>query len=84
MDSEIDDASLTFKTIHSDLLDMDITLPEQAKLINKGSNDLLTREGKDNSEDYLWQIGDVYYQASVVITMAGNARQKMLICMAIS
>lgn len=70
LDSEIGDAGLTFKTIHSDLLDMDITLPEQAKMVYKESNDLLTREGKDNSEDYRWQIGDVYYQATVVRTMA--------------
>lgn len=69
-DSEIDDAGLNFKTIHSDMLDMDIAVPEQAKMVYKESNDLLTREGKDNSEVYLWQIGDVYYQATVVRTMA--------------
>lgn len=70
LDSGIGDAGLTFKTVHSDLLDMDITLPEQAKMVYKESEDLLTREGKDNSEVYLWQIGDVYYQATVVRTMA--------------
>lgn len=70
LDSEIGDAGLTFKTIHSDILDMDITIPEQAKMIYKESNDLLTREGKDNSEVYLWQIEDVYYQATVARTMA--------------
>lgn len=70
LDSEIGDAGLTFKTIHSDLLDMDITLPEQAKLVYKASDDLPGMEGKNNSEDYLWQMGDVYYQATVTRTVA--------------
>ena len=69
-DSEIDDAGLNFKTIHSDMLDMDIAILDPAKMVYHESNDLLTREGKDNSEVYLWQIGDVYYQATVVRTMA--------------
>ncbi len=69
-DSEIDDAGLNFKTIHSDILDMDITIPEQAKLVYKASDDLLGMEGKNNSEDYLWQMGDVYYQATVTRTIA--------------
>lgn len=64
-DSEIDDAGLNFKTIHSDILDMDITIPEQAKLIYKSSDDLPAMEGKDNGEDYLWQMGDIYYQVTV-------------------
>lgn len=65
LDSEIDDAGLTFKTIHSDVLDMDIAIPEQAKLIYKSSDDLPAMEGTSNSEEYSWQMGDVYYQVSV-------------------
>ncbi len=65
LDSEIGDAGLTFKTIHSDILDMDITLPEQAKLIIKGSDKLPAMEGTDNSEEYQWKMGDVYYQVSI-------------------
>lgn len=65
LDSEIGDAGLTFKTIHSDLLDMDITIPEQAKMIYRSSDDLPAMEGKDNGEDYLWQMGDIYYQVTV-------------------
>lgn len=63
--SEIDDAGLNFKTIHSDILDMDIAIPEQAKLIYKSSDDLPAMEGTSNSEEYSWQMGDVYYQVSV-------------------
>ena len=65
LDSEIGDAGLTFKTIHSDILDMDITLPEQAKLLIKGSDDLPAMEGTSNSEEYQWKMGDVYYQVSI-------------------
>lgn len=70
LDSEIGDAGLTFKTIHSDLLDMDITIPEQAKVSFSGSDDLLAGGGKSNGEDYLWKMGDIYYQIGVTRTMA--------------
>lgn len=69
-DSEIDDAGLNFKTIHSDILDMDITIPEQAKLIIKGSDDLPSTEGTRGEEEYLWQMGNIYYQANVDRTIA--------------
>lgn len=69
-DSEIDDAGLNFKTIHSDILDMDITIPEQAKVSASGSDELIGGGGKSNGEDYLWKMGDIYYQIGVIRTMA--------------
>lgn len=63
--SEIDDAGLNFKTIHSDVLDMDITIPEQAELLIKGSEDLQGIEVTRGGEEYTWQMGDIYYQVSV-------------------
>ena len=63
-DSDAGDAGLNLKTIHSDALEMDITIPEGAELVYNGADDDATI-GKEAHEGYVWEKDGIYYQYDI-------------------
>lgn len=66
-DSDAGDAGLNLKTVHSDALEMDITIPEGAESIGSMSNDVEdyfddATGGKEVSEGYMWEKDGIYYE----------------------
>lgn len=64
------DAGLNLKTVHSDVLEMDITIPENAKVIRNISNDIGdyfddATGGKELGEGYVWEKDGIYYEYEV-------------------
>ena len=82
-DSEAGDAGLNLKTVHSDALEMDITIPEGAESIYTRSADIDDyfddgTAGKEAGEGYIWEKDGIYYQYEVSRYIFEKCPEKLL------
>ena len=64
-----DDAGLNFKTTYRDVIEMDVSVPENAEVVVSDSDDIPDYDGdgdstggKSGGESYLWEKDGIYYQ----------------------
>lgn len=82
-DSDAGDAGLNLKTVHSDALEMDITIPESAELISSRSDDIPDyfddgTGGKGAGEAYIWEKDGIYYQYEISRYIFEKCPEKLL------